>query len=158
MNSEMKVCRRCEVSKLVSDFPIVRAKSRNPVRHSYCRPCVNEYNREYRQRRGLKRSAFQNKRADLKKNYGVSVEDVQERLRLQYGVCPICLRSLTLGAVAADDENVEMDRLTAHVDHDHRTGQVRGLLCSDCNRGLGCFRDSTFSLELAVEYLRDSVQ
>jgi len=60
----------------------------------------------------------------------------------QQGQCAICECDLTWDS-----------RLT-HVDHDHATNKVRGLLCSTCNQGLGSFRDSIAMLEKAVQYLR----
>jgi hypothetical protein len=57
----------------------------------------------------------------------------------QGGVCVIC------GAAGPQ-----------HVDHDHRSGQVRGILCFNCNGGLGQFRDSELFLSRAIGYLRDS--
>ena len=40
------------------------------------------------------------------------------------------------------------------VDHDHVTGQIRGILCSECNRGLGGFKDNTWTMEKAIQYIR----
>lgn len=64
----------------------------------------------------------------------------------QKNVCAICLKP----------ERVKLHGTVKSlaVDHDHKTGQVRGLLCSSCNLGLGRFHDSITNLERAAEYLR----
>lgn len=56
----------------------------------------------------------------------------------QGGLCPICKKWEAV-----------------HVDHDHVTGKVRGILCEPCNGGLGQFRDSVSTIRRAIEYLHD---
>ncbi len=82
-----------------------------------------------------------------KKKYGITPEQYDELLALQRGVCAICgqpERSKT--------RNGHVKALA--VDHDHETGEVRGLLCDNCNRGLGHFKDDAERLAAAVAYLR----
>lgn len=66
----------------------------------------------------------------------MTAEDVDALVEAQGGLCAVC------GL-----------RPPAHVDHDHRTGSVRGVLCSGCNQGLGNFRDSAEALRRAADYL-----
>jgi hypothetical protein len=74
-------------------------------------------------------------------NYpGFTVEDFLELLQLQQGRCKICRQYLSGGR-------------ETHIDHDHETRQVRGLLCASCNSGLGFFKDSVLFLEEAIRYL-----
>lgn len=76
----------------------------------------------------------------LKRNYGISLGQYNELFSKQGGVCAIC-----------GLQNKNGKRL--HVDHDHKTKLVRGLLCSPCNLGIGIFRDSIEILDKAKAYL-----
>jgi hypothetical protein len=73
----------------------------------------------------------------LRSNYGMTLEDYERMYEEQGGICPICLN--------------HFDKL--YVDHNHQTGQVRGLLCSQCNTAIGKLRESKENLQRAIEYL-----
>lgn len=87
-------------------------------------------------------------RATHLRGYGVTPERVDEMLREQKGLCPICLNEIVLPT-----GNGGVRRGEAVVDHDHTTGGVRGLLCSTCNLGLGYLADDLERLQRAVRYL-----
>lgn len=80
----------------------------------------------------------------LKKNYGITLEDYYNMLEKQQGECAIC------GTKEPDG------RGRLHVDHCHTTEKVRGLLCFTCNIMLGKAKDSIKILKSAIEYLRGS--
>lgn len=80
----------------------------------------------------------------LKLRYGLTVEQFKAMEVAQGGLCKICRRP----------PRGRWDRL--HVDHDHVTGEVRGLLCNNCNMVLGRVLDSIEILEAAIEYLRNA--
>jgi len=71
--------------------------------------------------------------------YGIDVEDYERMLFEQDGVCAICKEPSSGRAL--------------DIDHDHKTGKVRGLLCSNHNRALGLFSDDIILLLRATEYL-----
>jgi len=73
------------------------------------------------------------------KTYGIEWEAVDAMLIAQSGRCAICLSTFEEG--------------TFSIDHFHDTGIVRGLLCNNCNNGLGRFNDSPSLLIAAAEYL-----
>lgn len=75
--------------------------------------------------------------------YGLSEDAFTELLEAQDFRCAICARPF----------DPEGGIHTIHVDHDHSTNEVRGLLCGDCNRGIGLFMDSPEHLLAAVDYL-----
>ena len=94
-------------------------------------------------RRKHKRYRAQYLEASLRnscKQYGMTVERYREMTAEQGGVCAVC------------QQPSSRKRLT--IDHCHKTGKVRGLLCGNCNAGLGMFRDDQHIVGRAQEYLR----
>jgi len=78
---------------------------------------------------------------------GSSVEEYQILLAKQNGQCAIC-------GVREGHRSCRGRECRLALDHDHHTGATRGLLCNNCNRGLGRFKDSVTLLEAAVRYLK----
>jgi hypothetical protein len=109
-----------------------RTKARSSGYHTYCLPCHAARGNETRQRLyGGSREYH------LRRRYGIGGAEFDEMLAAQGGRCAIC---------SADNPE--------HVDHDHRTGWVRGILCFNCNGGLGQFRDDPAFLASAIAYLK----
>lgn len=112
---------------------------------SWCKECNNKRTKKYllENPEKSKRMGRNNK---LKKQYGLTIEDIETMLKNQNYKCAICGGEIFLFGSSKN--------LTAHVDHDHKTGKVRGLLCHECNTGLGKFRDNTNYLLSAISYLK----
>jgi hypothetical protein len=87
----------------------------------------------------------------LKKKYNISLEDYNNTLVSQNNCCLIC----KLPETSISNKNNKVISLS--VDHCHTTGKVRGLLCSNCNKGLGCFKDNISFLKEAIEYLNNNI-
>jgi hypothetical protein len=87
---------------------------------------------------------------NLKRKYGISLEDYKLILGQQNGVCKICKKP----EIAIDSKNFKLRDLA--VDHCHVSNKVRGLLCTNCNQGLGCFMDNIDYLKIAIKYLEES--
>jgi hypothetical protein len=86
-----------------------------------------------------------NRRSHLKRKYGITLEQYDEMLQAQGGGCGIC-------GVAPPS------RSSLHVDHDHRTGRIRGLLCFRHNNALGDFDDDPALLRAALRYVEPPVE
>jgi hypothetical protein len=85
----------------------------------------------------------------VKSKFGLSVQEYDAMYAAQGGVCAICKRQETGKSRGSD-----ATKLLA-VDHDHKTGKVRALLCAQCNQALGMFCDSPRLLQAAIEYLKE---
>lgn len=86
----------------------------------------------------------------LKRNYGITPQDYEDMSERQGGVCAICRKPETQSSC----KNGTIDSL--RVDHDHKTGKVRGLLCSRCNFAIGHLQDNMDNLMSACGYLTDA--
>jgi hypothetical protein len=85
------------------------------------------------------------KHLNLRRAYGISLEEYNALAEAQGHKCAIC---------GASDAQSTISKKHFFVDHCHETGKVRGLLCNHCNRGLGAFKDNTEFLAKAIAYLR----
>lgn len=179
-----KICTKCREQKPVSDF--AKDKGRKDGYYSWCNDCSRAksnawrlahpeqhaatlakwrknnpdriaqyarnhysknpelyagYSRAYRERNPEK-VKLRARIAHLRDKHGMTVDEYEAMWDAQKGVCAIC-------------GGGEVKRLLA-VDHCHETGRIRGLLCSDCNVGLGQFRDDPKRLARAIRYLKKS--
>ena len=103
-------------------------------------------------REGPKGAKWREKRRDyqrwyaLKRNYGLSREDYLRLWSEQHGACAICEKRFSRDPSKAAQ--------SVHVDHDHETGEVRALLCPQCNTVVGLTENHPELLEKAIRYLR----
>lgn len=158
------ICTKCQKTKEVSEFS--PSKKHRNGRFPWCKACKNAYQKKYingvpkeeRQRRAkawkAKRDSDKEARArylskstiySLKSRYGITPHQVIELAAYQGEVCAIC----------STPPDVTRKRGGLHVDHDHTTKQVRGLLREKCNQGLGFFRDDIDLMEAAIKYCTD---
>lgn len=83
----------------------------------------------------------------MRAKFGITEAKYYEMFTKQNGVCAICRQPET---------EKRLDKIRSlSIDHDHKTGKVRGLLCMHCNAGLGNFRDSSEALIIAAQYLKE---
>lgn len=88
------------------------------------------------------------KNAELKKHFGITIEQYNELLKIQNFVCAIC------GEKEKVKHHVTGSIKSLAVDHCHETGKIRGLLCQRCNRVLGKVKDNVVILDKMKEYLK----
>lgn len=131
-----KVCSVCGIKKPLDDF-YVYERSRGGLNvFARCKPCHLDYGRSYREA-----NPDVGRNARMLRKYGIGVEEYEALLVAQGGVCAIC-------GVQPKEEPYGC----LQVDHDHETGEVRGLLCRSCNTALNII-DDPIKRERALAYL-----
>ena len=129
---------------------------------SYCKPCSRAASARWKaahpeQAKASARSWYRrqgaaaNRAVNLRRWYGISVEEYDALLKAQGGMCAICKRPETRRI------GPEGGTRPLSVDHDHETNAVRGLLCSRCNSALGMLDEDPGLLAAAVAYLKGRV-
>lgn len=164
----MKTCNRCEILQELSEYH--KHKDHKDGLSNICKTCIRktisthnatekakETRRKYREKTKGKRAEYYkqynksekriawirnyNRINKLKLYYGLTYEKYCEMIIEQDNKCKICKEELS----------------KPNVDHCHKSGKIRGLLCRGCNHGLGNFRDNQEFLLRAKEYLDESI-
>ena len=128
----MKACRKCLETKPLDAF--YKNAARKDGHQTMCKECEKEASRKH----WHSLTTDEKREKHYRRFYNIGVEAVTELLKAQDGCCGIC------GDVLVD----------FHIDHNHDTGEVRGILCSCCNTGLGKLKDSVSVLSSAIDYLK----
>jgi hypothetical protein len=136
----MKTCYHCKTEKPFSEFH--KDRSRKDGYGNECKICSSERGKEQYQK-NKEKILEMCRDARLKRQYGIDVNEYNKLLEEQNGKCAICgSEECTSGKNFA-------------IDHNHQTGEVRGLLCRACNLALGHLQDSPRLVKNAYQYLID---
>lgn len=151
-----RVCSVCSVFKSWDEYSWKRSKEYkdkspkiNQIKQPKCKNCAHSETKAWREKQSPERL----KHLYLTNTYGLSYKDFTDMLELQEYRCRVCSRTLEVSIEAR-----QLKASSAVVDHDHITGKVRGILCNECNRGLGYFHDNKESLMNAIKYLTEQEQ
>lgn len=132
----VKVCTKCGLEKPRMEF--YRRSGASDGLRSHCKSCVSVWGKENTEARRESWRRYRRKQY-LSETYGISEAEYDVMFERQHGLCAICGKPGRARGL--------------HVDHDHETGAVRGLLCHPCNSGMGMLGDDPKLLASAIEYL-----
>lgn len=146
-----KLCPTCKEYKRSTDFN--KKSDRRDGLSPQCRACQ----KAYKDRNKDQIKAYREKTKDkqrravrawrLKNDYGITIEEYESILDSQGNVCKIC----------GNPETAKFRGVlkSLAVDHCHKTGLVRGIICDSCNVGIARFRDNPDVMRAAIQYLED---
>lgn len=132
-----RVCKTCNESFPLEKFWLQPNKKN---RYTSCPQCINKQRQE-KYKLNIEEHRKQHKEYVLKYRYKLTSEDINNLLLQQDNKCVICKQIL----------------IKKHIDHCHKTGKIRGILCPNCNKALGLFKENTTALQNAIKYLEVSI-
>lgn len=146
---ELKKCKTCNVDYPLESYQFLIKKTNQLSTRNECIKCRNKK----RSSKILERMKVDNdysihrkrmmKNATLKKTFGITLIEYENIIEFNKNKCPIC------------NTNVDELSKSPHVDHCHSSNKIRGILCTNCNTGLGLFKDNKEALAKAIKYLLD---
>lgn len=140
-----KTCNKCLKTKPLSEFHKAKDRYGRDGYYSQCKQCKSEYWKQWR-----KANPEQARQRDIELNAksipGATLELRKKLYEEQNGKCAICKMPGLMYGEGTPKETLALD-------HDHKTGQLRQLLCIKCNRGLGLFNDNPELLREAASYI-----
>ncbi|MBP7709873.1 MAG: endonuclease VII domain-containing protein [Rickettsiales bacterium] len=128
-----KICTKCGCEKPISYFHKMRDTKR-----SDCKECRNSYLREWSRKNPEKK-----REQKYRTRYGITLKQYEELLALQNHTCAICGKG----------EHVRKNDKYFLVDHCHKTGEVRGLLCHRCNQAIAQLNEDPSSSLRLIKYI-----
>lgn len=138
-----KKCSQCKKSKLLSLFN--RCNRQKSGRRPECAECRSIKNKKIYSESLEQRDRVKGK--TIKKTYNITIDEYNKMALEQDFKCQICKKEST----ELDKRYNRIRKLV--IDHDHRTGKIRGLLCGPCNRALGGFSEQMETILGAIAYL-----
>ena len=151
----MKTCKGCNKELEDSKFYVAKKnKDGTILRKNYCRVCQTEKDRARYHALPTDRKKERNKHNreklgkdyfkdyKLKKEYNIDLNEYHSMVKQQDNKCYICSAEFK-------------DRSDTRVDHNHKTGEVRKILCHNCNAMLGHSKESISRLQNAIEYIKE---
>lgn len=140
MIKQEKICDRCGLPKPLKDYGTYKdTRSGKRYYRNFCVQCGSKRLRSYNNGIGREKAKSYNATKQRKRLYGITQIDFDSMLLDQNFNCGICGKGIDS---------------SAHLDHNHMTGELRELLCSNCNVLLGLVGEDINVLEKAIEYLK----
>lgn len=136
--TKTKVCGRCNLPKLLKEFGTHKNRIGTYIYNSYCNLCMGKSSNGYNLGAGRSKKNERSVKSSKYSKYGLSQAEYEELLHAQDFKCASCKKELQ----------------EKFVDHDHITGEVRGILCRRCNTIIGFADDDIQVLQDNINYLR----